>query len=283
MNTPVNEWRSPLIWFGGKARLAHRLIDLMPPHKVYVELFGGGAHVIAAKPPTSCDVYNDIDGDLVNFLLVLREDPDRFAQACETLPYSRALFERWKWEESPDDPFERAVRWFYGNRSAIAGGNAYKTGWAHSRHAGVNPALKWARVPDRFRSFSERMRGVMIECRDFREVLRVYDSPQTLFYADPPYVGQEHNYKGGFSADDHRELAAMLANIRGRAMVSYYPHPFVDQLYAGWQRSTLGSYRFGRPGCDVKEQATELVLANYQLLTQPDLFEVETNLEGWWE
>lgn len=239
--------------------------------------------MIAAKQATSCDVYNDIDEELVNFLLVLREDPNRFAQSCETLPYSRALFERWKWEDPPDDRFERAVRWFYINRSAIAGGNAYKTGWAHSRHAGVNPARKWARVTERFPAFAERMRGVMIECRDFRDIIRVYDGPDAFFYADPPYVGMERFYKGGFAEEDHRDLAAMLANIRGKARVSYYPHALVDELYADWRRTTLGSHRYGRPGCETKERATELVLTNYQVVTQPDLFEVEANSEGGWK
>src|SRR5690348_4377904 len=102
--------RSPLIWFGGKSKVAHEIISRMPDHKVYAEPFGGAAHVIAQKPEAKTEVYNDIDGDLVNFLLVVREDPEKFIVAAESLPYSRQLYERWKSEGFNGlGDFDRAV------------------------------------------------------------------------------------------------------------------------------------------------------------------------------
>ncbi|MFB5189052.1 DNA adenine methylase [Alicyclobacillus fastidiosus] len=130
--------QTPLIWFGGKSKLADDIIRLMPQHRCYVEPFGGGASVITAKAPVSYEVYNDIDGEVVNFLMVLRDKPHVLAGKCITIPYSRQLYNEWKWAEKPEDPFERAVRWFYLNRSAIAAGNNHRSGWRHS--SATNPA-----------------------------------------------------------------------------------------------------------------------------------------------
>jgi DNA adenine methylase len=107
--------RSPLIWFGGKSKYAELIISRMPEHKKYVEVFGGAAHVIVQKPKVNHEVYNDIDGNLVNFIMTARDNPKELQDACESLPYSRELYEKWKKEEMPKDPFEKAVRFFYLN------------------------------------------------------------------------------------------------------------------------------------------------------------------------
>lgn len=262
--------RSPLIWFGGKSKLASKLISLMPPHKTYVEVFGGAAHVLASKPLVSTEVYNDIDGDLVNFLLVLRDKRVELQHACSTLPYSRELFERWKGEELPKNNFERAVRWFYLNRSGIAKGNTQKTGWRHGRE--VNTARAYRHACDDLQNFARRMDHVMIECSDFAYILDAYDTDLTLFYLDPPYVGNEKQYQGGFDEIRHRELARTLQSIKGYAMVSYYPHPLVDELYPGWYRTTLDSVKTGRAGAGEKERSLELVLTNYEPAWQTTMF-----------
>jgi DNA adenine methylase len=111
--------KSPLIWFGGKAMIAQRIVDLIPAHNCFVEPFGGAAHVLASKPPSKTEVYNDINGDAVNFLMVLREDPERLQEACASLPYSRSLFEMWQNELFDQrrnggemNDFDRAVKFF---------------------------------------------------------------------------------------------------------------------------------------------------------------------------
>lgn len=83
--------KSPISWFGGKYYLAHKIIKLFPPHSIYVEPFGGAAHVLFAKEPSPVEVYNDIDSGLVNFFRVLR-DPKSFGELallCSLTPYSR--------------------------------------------------------------------------------------------------------------------------------------------------------------------------------------------------
>lgn len=256
--------RSPLIWFGGKSKVAHHIISKMPPHACYVEPFGGAAHVIAQKPPIQYEVYNDIDGEVVNFLLVARDHPKRFQDACDSLPYSRELYERWKREDAPTDDFERAVRFFYINRSGIAKGNSDSvfstdTGWRHSREH--NTARTYRSACDIIPQFAERMKSVMIDNRDFRDIFRVYDAPSTLFYVDPPYIGREKYYAGGFDEQDHRYLAEILNSIKGKVILSYYDDPLLLELYPNWSRETFQAARQVVNGNN--NVATELLLMNF--------------------
>lgn len=101
----------------------------------------------------------------------------------------------------------------------------------------------------------------MIDNRDFREIFLVYDSPTTLFYVDPPYVGREKYYAGGFTEQDHRDLAEILNGIQGKAVLSYYDDPLVDELYPNWRRETFQSARQVVNGKN--NIAEELLLMNF--------------------
>lgn len=258
---------SPLIWFGGKGRMAEHIISKMPPHKCFVDLFGGAAHVISQKPMITNEVYNDIDGDLVNFILVARAQTAQLVKACETLPYSRELYERWKREEMPKDDFERAVRFFYLNRSGIAKGNSsYDTGWRHSREH--NTARTYQHACERIEAFAKRMSNVMIDNRDFREIIRVYDSPETLFYVDPPYINRETRYK--LVEQDkakplklHHDLADALNKVEGKVVLSYYDHPLLDELYPHWSREYFGAVRQVVNGSN--NSSEEMLLMNFEV------------------
>ncbi|PAF15934.1 DNA adenine methylase [Terribacillus saccharophilus] len=258
--------KSPLIWFGGKSKYAKHIINRMPPHKIYIEPFGGAAHVIAQKGRANHEVYNDIDGLVVNFILQCIEKKELLIDTCSQLPYSRELYERWKSETMPDSEFARAVRFFYLNRCGISKGNADevpRTGWRHSTTSNQNPADGYVSACSMIDQFSRRMRGVMIERLDFRDIIEKYDAPDALFYIDPPYVGREKYYAGEFSKKDHEDLARLLQNIKGKAIVSYYEDPMISELYSDWHRESFTAYRqvvgFGK-----ETKSTELLLMNFE-------------------
>jgi len=258
--------RSPLIWFGGKSKYAEYIISKFPAHKIYVEPFGGAAHVITQKPRIPHEVYNDIDGNVVNFLMHVREYPIRMMQDCLSIPYSRELYEKWKREPLPQNPYERAVRWFYLNRSGISKGNAEdvpNTGWRHKTQSGQNPAGGYITACKLFKPFAERLQGVMIEHDDFRRIITKYDSSDTLFYVDPPYVGREKYYAGGFTENDHRELADLLNNVKGKVVLSYYSDPLVSELYKDWNEEKFDAYKQVVGGDGLGCYAEELLLMNF--------------------
>lgn len=258
---------SPIRWFGGKFYLAKHIIPLMPKHHCYVEPFGGGGHVLTQKDPSKVEVWNDIDGDLINFLMTLRTDKTQLLEALSSLPTSRSLCEKWQQEPMPEDDFQRAVRWYYLLRQTIVPANNQKSGWRHGKIKSV--AFDYQNSVKRLNDFEERIRAVNIECLDFRDLIERYDSPETFFFIDPPYVGREGAYKGGFTRQDHIELAQLLSTIKGKALVSYYHDPLIDSLYKDWNLFEVDG--LVAPGvtkaekCQKKRKEIECFFTNYDI------------------
>lgn len=260
--------------------LAPWIIGHFPPHRIYVEPFGGGASVLMRKPRSFAEVYNDQWSEVVNVFRVLR-DPVQAAElerVVRLTPFSREEFEAtYPTEEA--DPVERArramLRSFAGFGSASTNGN-HRTGFrSNSQRAHTTPAHDWARYPDHIRSFVERLRGVVIENRPAVQLLQQHDSPDTLFYVDPPYPHNTRNMQRGNAAyacemtdQDHEDLAATLVNLRGMAIVSSYPSPLYDRLFSGWDRREVAATADGRqprvevlwlnPACAARQSQAQL-------------------------
>lgn len=237
--------RSPITWFGGKGRLAPRLLPLLPPHRTYVEPFGGGASVLLAKAPAAVEVYNDLDSGLVHFFRTLR-DPVLFARLCHMAsltPYSREeYFNCLKtWEQSPD-PVERAWRWFVVARMSFSGrfGGSISMNVANSARGMAGTCSRWLSIMEMLPAIARRMQCVQIEHLDYRRVLALYDTPETLFYCDPPYMPQSRRggvYRHDFSDADHDSLLDALQNLSGMVALSGYASPLYARLEkAGWRR-----------------------------------------------
>lgn len=263
---PYYNLRSPLIWFGGKSKLSKYITGLFPEHRTYVEPFGGGASILLQKSPSKQEVFNDSSSDVINFLLVVRENPERFYKAVESLPYSRALYEKWRYTLPPEDPFERAVWWFYLNRSGICGAhNGKPGGWRHGRNH--NTAGTYRSAVKLIQPLAGRIKKVNIECKDFRDIIQKYDSPKTFFYCDPPYVNREHRYEGGFKKADHIALAELLSRISGKALVSYNDQPLIRELFKGWNCIEINNKAFSKvvQNGESKPPEKEVLIGNYDL------------------
>lgn len=240
--------RSAISLNGGKWKLATWIISHFPPHRVYVEPFGGAASVLLRKPRSYAEVYNDKWGTVVNVFRVLR-DPEQAAELERLLrltPFARDEFEA-AYRPGASD-VERArqtiLRSFAGFGSASTNGE-FATGFrANSNKSGTTPAHDWANFPRHIRQFTERLRGVVIESRDAVDVVEQHDGPQTLHYVDPPYPHSTRNMDRGNAAyacemddNDHRRLASALRGLRGMVILSGYPCDLYDgELYPDWHR-----------------------------------------------
>jgi len=238
----MNTVSTPLVrYHGGKWRLAPWIIGHFPPHRTYVEVFGGGAGVLLRKRPSPVEVYNDLDGDVVNFFRVLREHPEELARAVEMTPYARAELDA-AWE-AVADPLERARRFAVRAWMSIGGpSDPWKSGLRYRRTDTSQPVLQWKRLPESLMSAASRLKSVLIEQADYRRVLNRYDAPDTLFYCDPPYLPavrlRRRAYRCEFDENDHRALAEALAEVQGMVVLSGYAHPLYTELYEerGWER-----------------------------------------------
>jgi DNA adenine methylase len=226
---PVTVFRFP----GGKFFLAKKLLPLIPPHEVYVEVFGGAANLLFNKPPSKVEVYNDINSELVNFFRVLRDDMKwKILQEKLLLtPYSREEFELACREENGLDDVERARRFFIRIQQSFS-----RMGETFGYSLARNDVSSYFHKLDGFVKFHERIRNAIIENDDFEKIIRRYDSQATFFFLDPPYLG--HSVKSKFlnmSEDDHRRLVEVLLQIKGKALLCGYRNEIYEKLEkAGW-------------------------------------------------
>lgn len=249
--------RSPIWWFGGKGRMVKKLLPLFPPHHTYVEAFGGGASLLFAKRPSPVEVYNDLDGGLVNFFRVLR-DPRRFKQLyrlVQSTPYAREEYDfcRETWQDCADD-VERAWRWFVVARMSFSGrfGSGYGSVVTTSDRGMAGTCSNWLSIIDQLPQIHARLMRVQIENSDWRVILDRYDTLDTLFYLDPPYLPDTRSsgkYKHELTLEDHADLVGVLLDIKGKAILSGYDHEVYTPLAdAGWQKHTWATacYAAGR-------------------------------------
>lgn len=233
-------------WYGGKFNYLQWLLPLLPPTRQYCEPFGGSAAVLLNREPSPVETYNDIDGEVVNFFRVLRDEGEALVRAIALTPFSREEFAlALQVDDQGLSDLERARRFFVRARQVRTGlaQTASLGRWANCRNtsrSGMSGAVsRWLGSVEQLPEIAQRLLQVQIENRPAIEVIRLYDDPQTLFYCDPPYVhdSRSDTKAYGFEMTDpeHCELAAALAQITGKAAVSGYRCELMDDLYAGWR------------------------------------------------
>lgn len=248
--------RGPLRYPGGKWNLAKWILSYFPPHRLYVEPFGGGGSLLLQKPRVRAEVYNDLEGAAVRLFRVLRdpESASRLADLLSLTPYAREELEDAVRDPDGPDEVEIVRRLIVRNRQAMY--NLSLTGGQcrtfHSAVTGRNGptsgthATSWANLPAAIAAMTARLRGVVIEHANALDLIPRYDGRETLFYVDPPYYGYERYYTTPFREADHRALAERLHAASGMAIVSGYPSAlYDDELYAAWERHERPHTVFG--------------------------------------
>lgn len=263
----------PLV--GGKSHLARFILPQCPAHVCWAEPFAGSLALLFAKPKSEVECIADLNQDIIHFYQTLREVGsyqalmDAFQWQCMNLPHSRELYEelwkKWRRGWRPEHPVERAAIWYFIQCNSVNG----KSGWTFS--PSDNKAEEWQRHVNQLPWFANRLRSVQIERQDFRKFIPQWDRPTTLLYCDPPYIGVpdiKEYYGNDFIEQDHRDLAALLNSIQGKAIVSYYPHPLIDELYKSWHRQVIKTTKWAMAVNLGEKQmpAEELLLFNFQPL-----------------
>jgi DNA adenine methylase len=264
-----------------------KIIGLFPPHRVYVEPFGGGAAVLLNKPPSPVEVYNDINKHIVNFFRVLR-DPEKFELLYRRLsltPHSREEH-RYACERYADealDEVERAALFWTATHQSLNGitcGSWSRTTWQSRRGMALRTSA-WLGVIEGLPAVAERLLRVTIECSDFQKVIEAFDTPETLFYLDPPYLPEarvaKDTYEHEMSVEDHIRMLQTILKVQGMVLLSGYPNELYDGYLKDWRkvdfevvtRSTTGE---SLDGGHVKAPRIERVWMNYDPTSVQSLF-----------
>ena len=221
--------KGPLSYIGGKNRIAAQIIATFPAHKTYVEVFAGGAQVLFHKEPSTVEVLNDIDGEVVTFFRVCQSHFEELVRYMKFIVASREWFDLLQSADPKTlTDIQRAARFFYLQKNAYAGlVRKRQFGYSITEPSRFNPD----RLPELIENTHKRLARVQIENLPYEDILQRYDRPTTLFYLDPPYFGIKL-YRFNFADEDFPKLANRLKNLRGMFVLSLNDVPEVRTIFA---------------------------------------------------
>jgi DNA adenine methylase len=278
--------RGPLKWHGGKSYLAKRIVELMPRHLHYVEPFAGGLAVLMARDPADprlwladtssqrgvSEVVNDLDGDLINFWRVLRDEQlfAQFARQANAIPLSRDEWNAAYYCQPIHGALQAAVNFFVccrQSRSGLRKGFTPLTRNRTRRRMNGNVS-EWLSAVEGLPAVHDRLRRVAVENKPAVDLIQEHDEPGTLFYCDPPYLHETRTARKAYGRfempeADHRQLLDVLLACRGKVMLSGYPSRLYDEALAGWTRHIFDLPNNAAGGAS-KDRETEVLWCNWR-------------------
>lgn len=231
--------RPALDYFGGKWKVASKIISLFPPHKTFVDVFMGAASITLRKPQSKNEIINDLNHEVTNFFTVLRDQNAELLSLLRRTPYSREEYHRAR--TNSEDMLEQARRTVVKAWFGIGDSLDNKTGFRVSLSQGGSTTGPWVDYVDYLHLYAARLRGVIIENLDYLDLITRYDKSDTLFYFDPPYIesarSKKHAYRIDWEFKNHEEFVQVIQNIKGMAVVSGYMGKPYDKL--AWPKTTF--------------------------------------------
>lgn len=244
---------------GGKKLLSKEIIRRFPdsfPER-YIEVFGGAGWVLfALQKCAKLEVFNDIDGQLINLFRCVKYHPEAVQKEIEWVLNSREVFYDFREQQSCRGftDIQRAARYFTLIKESY-GSDVRSYGCSHRNMDDASKYLTQVR---------ERLQDTVIENRDFEPLIKTYDRPDSLFYLDPPYHGTERHYADAFSEDDHRRLNGSLKSLRGKFILSYNDDDFIRTLYDGFKIESISRQNnLAMRNPSAPHEFKELIITNF--------------------
>jgi DNA adenine methylase len=268
LTSPYHPLNSPFKWVGGKKKLRDKIIEIIPTHTCYVEVFGGAAWVLFGKPPSPVEVYNDIDHEVVNFFRVVRQEPQKLLSSFEYEIVSREEFDRLK-ETDPNtlDSVSRAHRFYYLIMAGWGGELDYprfQTSIADGGHGNrLLGALETMRK--RIEPIHSRLKTVVIENLTWQALVQRYDDERTFMYLDPPYPDNNVNYQHNMrKISEHVELRDWMKNAKSKLLLTSYDKPEIRSLYDGFRIRSV-DFASGMVSSGGKRRNREIIVTNFDI------------------
>lgn len=243
----------------------------------FIDIFGGSGAVLLGREPCKFEVYNDIDGELVNLFRVVKNRPAEFLLELDLLPLnSRAEFDAWlHFHEGANDPtphletqleiIDHTVpkEWAQEIKQKLRQRADYKevrqaaAFFLRTRNSYASSGRSFACQPFNIRTLfwqlmnmSCRLENVIVENQSFEKLIPHYDKSDAFFYGDPPYFNSEYVYDADFGWEQHILLRDTLAQCKGKWLISQSDFPEVRELFKGlWLPSATEGNRQGGSGC----------------------------------
>jgi DNA adenine methylase len=261
--------KTPITYYGGKQQLADKILDLIPPHKVYVEPFIGGAAVFFAKPASEVEIINDINSEIINFYEVLQRDFTALQSEINISLHSRKMYKHAQVIYNNPDMFSHIKRaWAFWMLAVTGFGSMLDGGFGYDVTGQTTQKISSKR--DMFtEQLSIRVQNVQIECYDALKIIRSRDTTDTFFYLDPPYPDTDQGHYDGYSSDDFRALLETISKIEGKFLLSSFRHDALNEYKEKYKwsqfeikmRKSMSAQR----GTGRTLEKVEVLTANYHI------------------
>lgn len=279
MKEDTIKYKTPIVYYGGKQRIADWICSMIPKHRIYCEPFFGGGAVFFTKAPSYLEVINDKNECLINFYLQIQNNFEKLAAEISTTLHSESIYLRAKriydGEIQVNDLDKAVATWIVFTQSRLA---SAKAGWrwdngTDGSHTGI---VELHNRKNFCPWLQKRISKVQISCRDALEVIRNRDTADTFFYLDPPYPGTNQGHYSGYTFDDLETLLRMVQNIKGKFALSNYTSSLIDHYVQlmGWHAHYFTMKKDSVMSAKKGAKKTEILVTNYRLptITQASLF-----------
>lgn len=270
--------KTPITYWGGKQQLAERILSLMPVHERYNEPFFGGGAIFFAKQPAPIEFINDINGEMVNFYRVLKQNFEELKSEVDCTLHSE--FQHRQACDIYSNPLTHSnilrawAVWMLSHQSIYSIlGNHWSVSIDKNKARQVHNSKEAFTI-----TYARRLERTSIFCRDALRVIESTDTPTTFHYVDPPYYNADMGHYGGYTIENFEDLLKSLTEIKGKFLLSSYPSELLAQYtaQAGWHTIAIDMTKSSGAGIGTTSHTkTEVLTLNYDsdnILQQARLF-----------
>lgn len=258
--------RTPISYYGWKQKLAKRIVSVIPPHVLYCEPFIGGAAVFFAKEPSTVEVINDTNKELINFYRVAKDDFVSLEKEIWISLHSRDLHRKASVIYNNPDMFSDIKRaWAVWLTSSQSFSSQLDSSWGYDKTSNTTTKKIASKKEGFVEEMAIRLQNCQIECADALYIIGSRDTENSFFYCDPPYYNSDCGHYDGYSESDFEALLFLLSKIKGKFLLSSYPSPLLKKytIENGWNNWSVEQQVSVNAKGGKQKTKTEMLTANY--------------------
>ena len=238
--------RPPICRIGSKIPIRDKVIKLIPDHKIYVEAFAGSGAIFWNKIPSEKEILNDLDSKLMNNYKTLKTIQSRnFEKDIDSVKEAQDFVN--KSHTSKEDKLTKDI---------LIACNTFGNKGVGKIYIPSNPYRKLKNID----KYQERLKDTTLLNKDYKYVIKKYDSKDTFFFLDPPYENSEDLYDDG--AFNFEELNNILKSIKGKFMLTINSSPYIKKVFSSFKQIPIRVKGQGNYGIGLKDR-DELLIINY--------------------
>jgi Site-specific DNA methylase len=261
--------KSPIKWVGGKSKMVAKLVPIFPEHKGYVEVFGGAGWMLFGKERSKWEVLNDLDNNLMNLWEVIKNNKDDFISSFDFTLISRKTFNDYKEiykNKQYIDKIHQAHILYYLLKAGV-GASLPDGGGCGFGIAKDSSRLRLEDIESDINTAHERLKKVIIENRDFSDIIKSYDSTDTFFYLDPPYRNTSRSSYpvGKFGDEMYQKLSESVRNLKGKFLLTINDDEYIRELFKDFNIMNHEVYYSVCKTDNGRQAFSELIITNYEI------------------